>query len=201
MVDGKDKPFTIHHPPSTIHQKMICPNCGHDNLPGAEECSSCLQDLTQLDRPVAHDRVERSLMEDTVGGLRPAPALTVPPHWTVGEAVEAMMRHQVGALLVVDEQGRLLGIFSERDLLTKVAGECPDWKGQPVREYMTLNPETVTADHTLAFALHKMDVGGYRHLPVMDEGKPVGVVSVRDMLRHITRILTQPPSHKGKRPV
>jgi CBS domain-containing protein len=178
---------------------MICPNCGHDNLPGAEECSSCLQDLTQLDRPVGHDRVERSLMEDTVGGLRPAPALTVPPDATVGEAIRAMMGNKVGALLVVDEQGRLLGIFSERDLLTKVAGEHPAWESQPVRAYMTANPETVTAADSLAFALHKMDVGGYRHLPVMDEGKPVGVVSVRDMLRHITRILNQSASHKGKR--
>ena len=64
---------------------MICPNCGHDNLPGAEECSSCLQDLTQLDRPVAQNQVERSLMEDTVGGLHLGPALTVPATATVGE--------------------------------------------------------------------------------------------------------------------
>jgi len=178
---------------------MICPNCGHDNLPGAEECSSCLQDLTQLDRPVGHDRVERSLMEDTVGGLRPAPALTVPPSATVGEAIRTMMANQVGAVLVADEQGRLLGIFSERDLLTKVAGEHTDWEGRAVREFMTPNPETVTAADKLAFVLHKMDIGGYRHLPVMDEGKPVGVVSVRDMLRHITRILTQTVAPKGKR--
>jgi CBS domain-containing protein len=180
---------------------MICPNCGHDNLPGAEECSSCLQDLTQLDRPVAQNQVERSLMEDTVGGLRPAPPLTVPPSATVGEAIRAMMANKVGALLVVDGQERLLGIFSERDLLTKVAGEHPDFAGLAVKEFMTANPETVTAADTLAFALHKMDVGGYRHLPVMDEGKPVGVVSVRDLLRHITRILYQTTKHKGRRSV
>jgi CBS domain-containing protein len=178
---------------------MICPNCGHDNLPGAEECSSCLQDLTQLDRPVAQNQVERSLMEDTVGGLRPAPALTVLATATVGEAIRAMIGHKVGALLVVDDEGKLLGIFSERDLLTKVAGERPDWQQLAVRGFMTANPETVTPSHTLAFALHKMDVGGYRHLPVMDEGKPVGVVSVRDMLRHITRVLNQSTSQKGKR--
>jgi CBS domain-containing protein len=179
---------------------MICPNCGHDNLPGAEECSSCLQDLTQLDRPNPQDRVERSLMEDTVGGLHPVPALTLSPDGTVEEAVRAMMAHKVGALLIVDDQGKLLGIFSERDLLTRVAIEEADWETQVVGDFMTANPETVTATSTLAFALHKMDIGGYRHLPVMDEGKPVGVVSVRDMLRHITRILKQSSSPKGKRP-
>jgi CBS domain-containing protein len=178
---------------------MICPNCGHDNLPGAEECSSCLQDLTQLDRPVAQNRVERSLMEDTVGGLRPGPALTVSPSATVCDAIRAMMANKVGALLVVDDQERLLGIFSERDLLTKVAGIHPDFAEMAVADFMTPNPETVTATDTLGFVLHKMDVGGYRHLPVMDEGKPVGVVSVRDMLRHITRILNQSTERKGKR--
>jgi CBS domain-containing protein len=178
---------------------MICPNCGHDNLPGAEECSSCLQDLTQLDRPVAQDRVERSLMEDTVGSLRPVAPLTVLPAATIGESIRAMMASRVGALLVVDEQGRLLGIFSERDLLTKVVGEYAEFADLPVEEFMTPNPETVTAADTLAFVLHKMDVGGYRHLPVMDQGKPVGVVSVRDMLRHITRILNQTSPPKGRR--
>ncbi len=53
---------------------------------------------------------------------------------------------------------------------------------------MTANPECVNADDTLAFALHKMDVGGYRHLPVLHEGKPAAVISVRDLLRHITRM-------------
>ena len=58
----------------------------------------------------------------------------------------------------------------------------------PIEKFMTPNPETVTADDSLAFALHKMDVGGYRHLPVLQDASPIGVISVRDMLRHITRL-------------
>ena len=50
------------------------------------------------------------------------------------------------------------------------------------------NPETVSADDTLDFALHKMDCGGYRHLPVLQGDRPVGMISVRDMLKHITRL-------------
>jgi CBS domain-containing protein len=53
---------------------------------------------------------------------------------------------------------------------------------------MTANPETVTAKDSLAFALHKMDVGGYRHMPVLSDGLPAGVISVRDMVRYITKL-------------
>jgi CBS domain-containing protein len=166
---------------------MICPNCGHDNLPGSEECTSCLQDLTQLDRPVAQDRVERSLMEDPVSVLRPRHPVTIGPTTSVREAIQTMLARDIGALLVVDRAGKLLGIFSERDLLIKVAG-LEDSSAIPVGEVMTPHPESVTADDTLAFALHKMDIGGYRHLPVVDGNIPTGMISVRDMLRHITRL-------------
>ena len=60
--------------------------------------------------------------------------------------------------------------------------------GLPVEPFMTPNPETVTAEDTLAFALHKMDIGGYRHLPVLTDDRPSGVISVRDLLRHFTRL-------------
>jgi CBS domain-containing protein len=167
---------------------MICPNCGHDNLPGCEECTACGQDLTQLDRPVARDRVERSLMEDTVGLLCSKRPLVVPTTATLQEALQGMMGPGVGAMLVVDDAGKLVGILTERDLLTKVAGFHPEFANLPVQRFMTADPEAVSVTDSLAFALHKMDIGGYRHLPVVKDGKPVGVISVRDMLRHITKL-------------
>jgi CBS domain-containing protein len=167
---------------------MICPHCGDDNLPGAEECANCRMDLTQLDRPVAANRIERSLMEDPVAILRPRPPITVRPTTSVRETIQLMLNQNIGALLVVDAQGKLQGVLSERDLLTRVAGLVDDYADQPVARFMTTNPETVTAADTLAFALRHMDVGGYRHLPVLHEGHPVGVISVRDMLRYITRL-------------
>jgi CBS domain-containing protein len=88
----------------------------------------------------------------------------------------------------VDGGGKLVGILSERDLLKKVAVLPDPYAELHVEDVMTAHPETVTAEDSLAFALHKMDVGGYRHLPVLQGGKPAGVVSVRDMLRHITRL-------------
>jgi CBS domain-containing protein len=167
---------------------MICPNCGFDNLPGSEECNSCLQDLTQLDRPTAQNRVERSLMEDPVCLLNPHAPINIRPTATIREAIQTMLSHNLGSVLVVDTAGQLLGIFSERDLLAKVAGLHHPFDELPVAQFMTANPETVTSDDTLAFAIHKMDIGGYRHLPIVKDGRPSGVISVRDMLRHITRL-------------
>jgi CBS domain-containing protein len=167
---------------------MICPTCGHDNLPGNEECSNCQQDLTPLDRPAAHDRVERSIMEDLVSVLHPKPPVTIRPDTTVQAAIQVMLEHDIGALLIVDSKGKMLGIFSERDLLSKVAGVQQNYGDLPVASYMTANPEFVSPSDTLGFVLHKMDGGGYRHLPVIQGDRPVGVISVRDMLRHITRL-------------
>jgi CBS domain-containing protein len=172
---------------------MICPCCNENNLPGSDLCCNCMQDLSQLDRPVAHDRVERSLMDDPVSLIQRVPPVTVTPDTSVAEALQRMLACNIGALLVVDSAGQLLGIFSERDLLTKVAGTGEDGARCCVREYMTRRPETIRETDSLAFALHKMDCGGYRHLPVLRDGQLVGVISVRDLLRHITRICKRIP--------
>ena len=95
-------------------------------------------------------------------------------------------------VLLLDEKGALAGIFSERDLLMKVAGKHEIFASTFIREFMTPDPVTVRESDTLAFALHKMAIGGYRHLPVMRDQKLVGMVSVRDMLAHITRICDKP---------
>jgi CBS domain-containing protein len=168
---------------------MICPSCGHVNLPGNEECDNCRQDLTPLDRPMASNKVERSLMEDTVGVLhhsrRP---ISIRPTTPLQSAIQAMIVGEVGACLVTDKDGKLLGILSERDLLTKVAGLKEPYAHLPAGDFMTPKPVTVASSDTLNFVLDKMDAGGYRHLPVMKDGKAVGVVSVRDMLRHIVTL-------------
>ena len=167
---------------------MICPNCGYDNLPGVESCKHCEMDLTQLDIPAGNSKLECSLMEDHVSSLRPRPPVFVGPEMPVGQVLKKMLEANVGALLIVDSQGQLEGVFTERDLLVRVAGIHALWHNMPIRQFMTPRPETVQLTDTLAFVLHKMDVGGYRHLPVVKDGKPMGVISVRDMLRHLTRL-------------
>jgi CBS domain-containing protein len=167
---------------------VICPTCLHDNVPGSDECEKCGQNLTQLDQPIPRDRIERSLMEEKVSALQLRAPFTLRPTATVQEAMRAMLENDLGALMVVDKDGKLLGIFSERDLLIKVAGLHDRFAELPVAQFMTPDPVRATVDDTLAFTLHKMDIGGYRHLPVVEDDRPIGVVSVRDMLKHITRL-------------
>ncbi len=167
---------------------MYCPACGHDkNPPGTDKCANCELALARLDAPAPNGPVEASLMNDPVSVLDPRPPLTVPADATLGDAVRQLIAGRIGAVLVTGAAGELIGILTERDFLTKVAG-VPGFEALSVSQFMTPNPETVAPTDVLAFALGKMDAGGYRHLPVVAAGKPVGVISVRDILRHLTAV-------------
>ncbi len=163
---------------------MICPGCYEPNTPGADQCRRCGCDLTADDRPTPHDRVERSLMTEAVDVLGPRPAVTVTAESPLREVMRRMIAAEVGAVLVVDAAGLLVGILTERDFLTRVAGS-PDFADASVRDFMTRDPETVAATDPLMFALGKMASGNYRHIPIVAAGRPVGVLSVRDVLRHV----------------
>lgn len=166
---------------------MICPVCGEPNFPGEDHCVCCVFDLASVDLPFSNNQVEGSLIADPVSVLEPRRPVTVLASAPLSEAIGAMIAEQVGAVLVVNQTGKLIGILTERDFLTRVAGS-PGYTVLPVRQFMTRDPEAVTPTDPLAFALAKMDLGGFRHLPVTDNGRPVGVISVRDILRHVMRV-------------
>lgn len=166
---------------------MICPVCGEPNYPGEDHCVFCLFDLASVDLPFSNNQVEGSLIADRVSVLDPRPPVTVSASAPLSDAMTAMIAERVGAVLVVGPTGQLVGILTERDFLTRVTGS-PGYTALPVRQFMTRDPEAVTPADPLAFALAKMDLGGYRHLPVTDNGRPVGVISVRDILRHVMRV-------------
>jgi CBS domain-containing protein len=88
---------------------------------------------------------------------------------------------RVGALLVI-EDGRLAGIFTERDALFRVIAENRDPAKTRLKEVMTTNPRTISADRPFGHALHMMHEGGFRHVPVVEESRAVGMVSARDAL-------------------
>jgi CBS domain-containing protein len=100
---------------------------------------------------------------------------------TVTEAARRMKERRVGALLVMRED-RLAGIFTERDALFRVIAEGRDPATTRLMEVMSANPRTISPDRPFGHALHMMHEGGFRHVPVVEEGKPVGVVSARDAL-------------------
>jgi len=169
---------------------MLCPSCGHANVPGADECSRCLFPLASVDSQlIGGDAVEMSVLQDRVRTVKVRPPVTIPIDGKLGLALDRMVEHGVGALLVVDGEGKLVGILTERDYLKKVVGIVKDYAHQPLRDYMTADPETVGPDDLLGLVMQKMDIGGYRHLPVVEEdGRPVGLISVRDVIRHITKL-------------
>jgi len=107
--------------------------------------------------------------------------VTAPPGMSVREAARLMVAEKKGALPVV-ENGRLLGIFTERDAVFRVLARGLDPDATTLAQVMTPDPVTVAADRPLNHALHLMYEGGFRHIPAVAGGRVVGIVSARDAL-------------------
>ena len=107
--------------------------------------------------------------------------LTAPPETTVSEAARLMAKKNVGAVMVVEEE-RLVGIFTERDVVIRVIAKGRDAQTTRLAEVMTAAPTTVDPDKTYGHALLMMHEHGFRHVPVIENGKPVGIVSARNAL-------------------
>lgn len=164
-----------------------CPACGFENIEGADVCESCGAPLAELSERAPRSTVEAGLLSDTLDVLQTRPHASVSPEATVGEVLKLMVETSIGCVTIVDQQGRLAGIFSERDALMRLNTEAAHRYDHPIMRYMTPNPATIHAGSKIASALQQMDVGGYRHLPVLDdEGRPVMLVSIRDILGYLT---------------
>ena len=121
-----------------------------------------------MDRPI------RNVIEDQ----KPVSANS---DMTVSAAARLMKQHRVGALLVL-EGNRLTGIFTERDALFRVIAEGRPPEKTTLAEVMTPNPRTIAPDRPFGHALHLMHEGAFRHVPVVENGRPLGMVSARDAL-------------------
>ena len=108
----------------------------------------------------------------------------VPPEARLGDVVSLMRNLKQGAALVVD-QGALVGIFTERDLLRRVDHRSLAWRDLPVSEVMTKRPKVIREDDIVAEALRKMDSGKFRHMPVVRGKEPIAIVSIRDLLAYL----------------
>jgi len=165
---------------------MECPYCGYENLEGADECGRCCADLRFLLGTSAQGNIETDLLRRPLADVVTHDYITVSPGTLVGEVVRQLDHVGMHCALVVDH-GRLVGIFTERDALYKVAHDAARLADHPVREVMTFNPESLEHDVPIVFALNRMVVGGYRHLPITRDGKLLGLISVRDILGYLTR--------------
>ncbi len=170
---------------------MICPACHFDNIDGADTCESCGQDLRNLDLHSAESEFEEHLMHDPLAVVGAKEAVAVAPGDPVHLAIHIMQRRGVDCVLV-EEESRIVGILTERDILLKAAGDKLDLNAVRVRDVMTPDP-VICGDHdTLAVALHKMSVGGFRHLPLVTKDSEPHVVSIQDLFRHISHFI---PTH------
>lgn len=120
------------------------------------------------------DRPIRNLMEHKK-------FLVVPPDATVSEAAKLMAKKNVGAILIVEDEV-LVGIFTERDAVFRVIAQGRDSHTTPVRAVMTPDPESLDPSRSYGHALLLMQEHGFRHVPVVENGHPIGIVSSRNAM-------------------
>jgi CBS domain-containing protein len=137
-------------------------------------------------------------LQEPIQVLPFAPPLCITRQSSIAAAIRLMQENHVGCVLV-QEAERLVGIFTERDVLNRVAGKIADPGHAPVDTVMTADPEALPVDAAIAFALNLMSEGGFRHLPLVDTAhRPVGVLSVKHIVRYLAdlfpeEVLNLPP--------
>ena len=166
---------------------MLCPVCRHDNFEGEDNCENCGADLRTSDIPQPAIDFRGRLLGQHLDALHALPPRTLDASATASEAIRLMHEAEIDCVLVTD-RGRLVGIFTDRDAVLKVAGARADHAS--LRDVMTRDPVVLRHDDPIAVAINKMAVGGFRHIPIVDGGGlPTGVVSAKDVFAHIASII------------
>jgi len=166
-----------------------CPSCHAENIPGSEFCDECGSDLRHLALPQAETEFEEHLMHDHLSDLGASEAVVVSPGDPVTLAVHLMRKRGVDCVLVHDKADQIVGIVTERDILMKAAGPKVDLTALAVGDIMTADPVMLRDSDTLAVALHKMSIGGFRHMPFVAPGRPTLLVSVQDVFHHVSQFI------------
>ena len=123
------------------------------------------------------DRVDRNIRTLIEG----KESITCPETMTVSEAAKVMKRNRIGAIMVV-KGDKLIGIFTERDALFRVLAEDRDLHSTRVADVMTRHPQAIHPDRQFADALQLMHDGRFRHVPVVENGRAIGMVSASDAM-------------------
>lgn len=169
---------------------LTCPFCDGDVIEGADSCEVCGQPIMASGLPLPANTVERALLTDRVSVFQGRKPLTTSGRTTLKEVLRLLADNRVGCLLVEDD-GKSIGIFTERDVLLKIGEKAAEMGGRPISEFMTSKVESLPPTAKIAFAVQRMNHGGYRHVPVVnDQGQTVGIFSVRDILTYLTNKLS-----------
>ncbi|PPD43670.1 MAG: inosine-5-monophosphate dehydrogenase [Methylocystis sp.] len=123
--------------------------------------------------------------------------VTSPPETTMRNVAAELIRHGIGALVVVDDRGEVLGVISERDVVSAIATGGADALDQPVSDHMQTNPATAYENDTVDSTMQTMTIERRRHLPVLREGRLCGLVSIGDVVKHRIRVIEE--EHRSMR--
>ena len=140
-------------------------------------------------------------INDSISTLELASPLTVETGTNLKNALNLLQKEKQNCLLIVNDH-KLIGILTERDILLKVTGKGYDFELETVDEYMTKHPEFLSKEDPIAYALNKMHVGGFRHVPIINDSLvPVGLISINDIISTIAdyfsrEIINLPPIDK-----
>ena len=146
---------------------------------------------SEFEETYGEDVLRHAIFEEPLSKVRRRKTVTVPATASIADVIQAMNDAHVGCALVVRLR-KLVGIFTERDVLRKVALGAMDLRKTAVEAVMTPDPDTLPSSASIAFALRTMSVEGYRHIPLVDsEGAPVGVVAVRDIVGWLARLFPE----------
>ncbi|HWO94662.1 MAG TPA: CBS domain-containing protein [Dehalococcoidia bacterium] len=167
---------------------MICPECRHDNIEGVDYCENCGQDLRGLDQPDSGLESGPGFLHERLSDLHHEPMVAVRPSDPVGLAVRVMQNEGRTCILVM-ERGELLGIITPFDILQKVAGPREDLNAVTCAQVMTADPVCVRDEDDIAVALNKMSIGAFRHLPLLQDGRPIATIGIDAVFQRIAPFL------------
>lgn len=152
-------------------------------------------------------KLEGALLNDAVSLLAPSEPISLAPSATVHEAIAKMLANRRASVVIVDPEGRLIGIFTERDVLTRVVGQARDPRTTTLDEVMTHDPEALSPRDRVCYAVNRMNNAGYRTVPLVDaERRPIGIVTVNDVVRWLAEVFPEAvlnlrPGDEIKRPL
>lgn len=147
--------------------------------------------MDELEQERDHEVSEAVSLSDPLSALDLGSPIVISEESTVGEVITQLQKRSQGCVLV-ENNGKLSGILTERDILLKITGKGLDLEKEQVGNFMTRSPESLMINDPVAYALNKMYVGGFRHVPLVDkQGAIVGLVSLIDIVRHISTYFSQ----------
>ncbi len=164
----------------------LCPVCESENYAGEDTCAVCGADLRAMDIPQDAVDFHGRLLGEQLDALGIEHPPTVARGTRAAATIARMKDDGLECVLVVDGE-RLVGVVTYQDAIVKIAGRPLD--GMKIDELMTPDPVVLRHDDTIAVAINMMAVGGFRHIPIVEGGRLIGLVQARNVFGHILEVI------------